>query len=42
MLRDEPSIEAVMPKFTAFIDDAEIVSDDLAFDLSFVSQARTL
>ena len=42
MLRDKPSIEAVMPKFTAFIDDAELVSDDLAFDLSFVSQAKTL
>lgn len=39
MLRDAPSLEDVLPKFTAFIDDAELVSDDLAFDLSFVSQA---
>lgn len=40
MVRHAPSLEDVLPKFTAFIDDAELVSDDLTFDLNFVSQAR--
>lgn len=36
MLRDAPSIEAAMPNFVLFVADAVVVSDDLAFDVSFL------
>ena len=36
MLRDEPSIEAVMPQFLEFLDDAELVSTSVNFDEDFL------
>lgn len=36
VLRDAPSIEAVMPQFLAFLDDAELVSDSVDFYLGFL------
>lgn len=39
MVRNAPSLEAVMPAFLDFLDHDELVSDELGFDLSFVRQA---
>ncbi|WP_366845947.1 3'-5' exonuclease [Sphingorhabdus sp. EL138] len=39
MLGDAPSIEAVMPHFSNFLDGAELMSDSVDFDLRFLKQA---
>ena len=39
MVRESPSLEAVLPEFLDFLDHADLVSDELGFDLSFVRQA---
>jgi DNA polymerase-3 subunit epsilon len=41
MVRDAPSIEAVLPEFLDFIDGADLVTDELGFDLSFVRHAQS-
>lgn len=39
MLRDEPSIEAVMPEFLDFLDGAVFVQSELDFAFSFLKDA---
>ncbi len=41
MIRDAPSLKTAFLSFLEFIDDAELVSDNLAFDLSFVRHAQS-
>lgn len=41
IVRDAPSLEAVLPEFLAFIDRADLVTDELGFDLNFVRHAQS-
>lgn len=36
MLQDAPSLEVTLPHFILFVADADVVSDNLAFDVSFL------